>query len=118
MLQPGRVSVFKKREQTSSIFVFYEEFEHDATTEDVDALHRSRGGLCCGFHYVVLKNGTVETGRDVEEYGWHPPGRNGDSVAVAFIVDPEATPTQVQEDSGILQALKVRYPQASIIYPE
>lgn len=109
--------MFKNRKTTSNIFVFYEEFEHDATAEDVDALHRSRGGLCNGFHYVVRKGGEVEHGRDETEHGWHTPGRNADTLAVCYIVDPGGEPSDLQVSSGLLKTLRVKYPHASVIYP-
>jgi|14_taG_2_1085336.scaffolds.fasta_scaffold00864_8 hypothetical protein len=109
--------MFKKRKQTSNIFVFYEEFEHDANADDIDALHRSRGGLCNGFHYVIRKDGKVEQGRDELEHGWHTPGRNADTLAVCYIVDPGGEPNDQQVGSEVLRTLSVKYPHAEVIYP-
>jgi len=116
--QGRRRRVFKKRRKTSDIFVFYEEFEHDANADDIDALHRSRGGLCNGFHYIVRKDGAVEQGRDERDYGWHTPGRNGDTLAVCFIVPPGGELTNMQVDHPLITTLRVKYPRANVVYPD
>ena len=37
--------------------------------EDIDRYHRSLGWKCCGYHYVIPTDGTIEAGRP-EEFGW------------------------------------------------
>lgn len=105
---------FKTRSKTNRILVYLCEFTDDAGLADLEKIHRSRGALQCGYHYVVRKDGTVEQGRPDNTIGWHHPRRNEDSVAVAFVVDPGQQYNEAQADSGILTALLVKYPGATI----
>ena len=34
--------------------------------EDIDRYHRSLGWKCCGYHYVIPTDGTIEAGRPEE----------------------------------------------------
>ena len=38
---------------------------------DIDRLHRSLGWKGCGYHFVIPTDGTIETGRPLEQVGAH-----------------------------------------------
>lgn len=56
---------------------------HDAS--DLDRWHRSRGWNGIGYHFVILLDGTVETGRPLERQGAHVRGHNKDSIGICYI---------------------------------
>ena len=39
--------------------------------EDINRYHRSLGWKCCGYHYVIPTDGTIEAGRPEELVGAH-----------------------------------------------
>lgn len=78
------------------------------TVADIDRWHRERGfhrparfkarhnqGLTSiGYHYVILVDGTVHTGRHPDEIGAHAAPHNHDSLGVCLIGTDRFTPAQ------------------------
>jgi N-acetylmuramoyl-L-alanine amidase len=92
--------------------------------KDIDRYHRSRGWNCCGYHYVVPTDGTVETGRAPEMAGVHCRNHNRHSIGVCYIgglASDGKTPkdTRTPEQRAALQilltALHESYPSALIV---
>jgi N-acetylmuramoyl-L-alanine amidase len=46
--------------------------------------HTERGFLDIGYHYVIVKNGSVYEGRPLEAVGAHCRGQNHDSVGICL----------------------------------
>lgn len=57
----------------------------NATAKDIDKWHRLRGYNCIGYHFVILRNGTIERGRAVEMAGAHCKGNNAETIGVAYV---------------------------------
>lgn len=58
----------------------------------IDGWHKERGfkkqpqsGRICGYHFVVLPNGTIETGRYLSEIGAHVSGQNSRSIGICYV---------------------------------
>ncbi len=53
----------------------------------IDKWHRERWGADsgCGYHYVVLEDGTIQKGRWVDYPGAHVKGRNYNTIAICRI---------------------------------
>ena len=97
-------------------------------TQDIGAAEirkwhvEERGWSDIGYHYVIRRNGTVETGRPVTDVGAHVAGYNSETVGICLVGginergDPDANYTDAQWNSlhGLLVALRVRYPHARI----
>lgn len=92
--------------------------------KDIDRYHRSRGWSCCGYHYVVPTDGTVETGRPPEMAGVHCRNHNRHSIGVCYIgglasdgKTPKDTRTPEQRAAlrTLLTALHESYPSALIV---
>ena len=67
---------------------------HHAAAADADAKtihkwHVNRGWSGIGYHFVVLKNGSIERGRPVQTIGAHCTGENSDSIGICFEGDFE-----------------------------
>ena len=93
------------------------------TAADIDRWHRERGFSMIGYHFVVLRNGTVETGRPLTQPGAHCKGHNSTSIGVCYIGGLSADGTQPQDTrtpeqktalTNLLTKLKERFPNATI----
>lgn len=72
------------------------ENEEGVTAADIDRVHRLRGLLQIGYHYVIRRDGTVEPGRPLEIPGAHARGFNQFSVGVCLIGSLGEEPTLAQ----------------------
>tara|TARA_Y100001970_G_C13461316_1_gene475201 strand:- start:96 stop:509 length:414 start_codon:yes stop_codon:yes gene_type:complete len=55
----------------------------DAAT--IDEWHKERGFNSIGYHYVIKRNGEVETGRDENTQGAHALGYNHNSLGICLV---------------------------------
>jgi N-acetyl-anhydromuramyl-L-alanine amidase AmpD len=46
--------------------------------------HKARGFKKCGYHFFIRKDGTVHTGRHLDEIGAHVAGKNSRSVGICY----------------------------------
>jgi N-acetyl-anhydromuramyl-L-alanine amidase AmpD len=85
--------------------------------------HKQRGFDAVGYHYVIRRNGTLETGRRESEIGAHVRGHNANSIGVCLAGGVDAkgkpennfTPAQFSTLETLLGELKGRYPHARIL---
>lgn len=63
----------------------------DAST--IDRWHKARGWSGIGYHYVILEDGTIQTGRPLGKSGAHAKGYN-DYVGVCLIGEESFTNRQ------------------------
>jgi len=97
---------------------------------DINRWHRQRGYFRIGYHFVIRRDGLVETGEDLDRWGAHVRGFNQNSVGICLAggtgrdmrgkVDygkPEFNYTKEQIDSLIelLDMLKGYYPDAAVV---
>ena len=94
------------------------------TEADIDRWHRQRGFDSIGYHYVILLDGTIRSGRPEATIGAHCRGHNANSIGICYIggLDPASgqpadtrTPQQKQALITLLQSLRLKYPQARIM---
>lgn len=86
---------------------------------DIDRWHRAQGWSGCGYHYVILLDGTLQLGRPISQVGAHCSGHNSHSIGVCYIGGlgsnglPKNTLTPAQEQSLILLIKHIRssFPQ-------
>ena len=93
------------------------------TVSDVAAWHRQRGFRTIGYHYLVLLDGTVQTGRREREPGAHCLGQNRTSIGVCYVGGlakdcrtPKDTRTPQQKAAlrNLITTLRRRYPGATV----
>lgn len=90
---------------------------------EIDRWHRQRGFSQIGYHFVVLPDGTIRRGRDVEKIGAHAKGHNSDSIGICYIggVDASGRPADTRTEAQraalcfLLQQLRERFPEAEIV---
>ena len=99
------------------------ECDDSINAEVIDRWHKDRGWRGIGYHYVVLMDGTIETGRMVDQCGAHTKGHNCKSVGVCYIGGVESdgktpkdtrTPEQIGSLLELLLVLRKMYPGAKI----
>lgn len=56
----------------------------DPSAAEIDAAHRRLGWAGIGYHYLIRKNGAIESGRPAYAVGAHTEGANGESLGVAL----------------------------------
>ena len=92
--------------------------------EDIDRYHRSLGWKCCGYHYVIPTDGTIEAGRPEELVGAHCKHHNSHSIGICYIgglddggTTPKDTRTEAQKATlrKLIEQLNQRYPKALIL---
>lgn len=94
------------------------------TAADIDSWHKANGWKGIGYHYVVLLDGTVQTGRPLAEVGAHCFGYNAHSIGVCYIggcaadgKTPRDTRTTAQRSAllTLLRQLRSQFPTARIL---
>ena len=95
----------------------------DYTVADIDRWHKQRGWQGIGYHYVVYRDGSVHTGRPVEQIGAHCSGYNASSIGVCYIGGCAAdgktqkdtrTPAQREALRDLVELLRAEYPGATV----
>lgn len=95
----------------------------DYTVADIDSWHRQRGFAEIGYHFVIYRDGSVHTGRDLAKVGAHCKGKNTGSIGICYIGGLAAdcktpkdtrTPQQRQALRDLVARLKTDYPNATI----
>jgi len=97
----------------------------DIGATEIDRWHRERGFLRIGYHFVIRRNGAIETGRNVDQPGAHAEGFNNCSVGICLVGGSDAndptkaednfTPEQYETLKSLLLDLKRKYPSAEIL---
>ena len=90
---------------------------------DIDRWHVARGWKGIGYHYVVRRDGTVETGRALETKGAHCLNHNRHSIGICYeggldVMGRPAdtrTPEQQKGLRTLLEQLHRDYPKALIL---
>lgn len=95
----------------------------DYTIADIDRWHKQKGWKGIGYHYVVYRDGSVHSGRSIEEIGAHCTGQNANSIGVCYIGGLSAdgktakdtrTPEQKAALRSLIEKLKAKFPNVTI----
>ena len=97
--------------------------DQDIGVEEIRRWHRQRGWLDVGYHYVIRRDGTIETGRPNDAPGAHARGFNHISLGICLVggVDgsnnPESNYTHAQWESleALTRDLLVKHPDATVL---
>ena len=74
------------------------------TVESIRRYHRSLGWHDIGYHYVIYPDGSVHSGRPLEEVGAHCPGHNAQSIGIAYVggLDADGRPADTRTEAQSL----------------
>jgi N-acetylmuramoyl-L-alanine amidase len=117
---------YKKRTATDYIVIHGSgTTDEDIGAAELDRKHRAAGWFSLGYHYVIRRDGTVETGRTLDVSGTQSPGFNHNSIAVCMVGGGDAddkkkssnnfTEDQFQSLWVTLKELKLQFPEAEIV---
>ena len=90
----------------------------------IDRWHRQKGWLMIGYHWVILRDGRVEAGRQPDQPGAHAEGFNDKSIGICLAggrtekgTDPDNNFTAEQFSSlrSVIAGSRVLYPKAEVI---
>lgn len=93
------------------------------TVEDIRRWHLQRGFRDIGYHYVIYLDGSVHTGRPIEQIGAHTSGYNANSIGICYIggcakdgKTPKDTRTEAQRSAlvKLVAELRAKFPGATV----
>ena len=92
------------------------------TINEITNWHKQRGFSTIGYHYVVMLDGSVQNGRDVNVSGAHCTNHNSISIGVCYVggcdknMNAKDTRTDAQKRAllDLLKRLRTMYPTAKI----
>jgi N-acetylmuramoyl-L-alanine amidase len=94
----------------------------DIGVKEITEWHLAKGWKTIGYHYVIRRNGTIETGRNKDRIGAHTEGQNANSLGVCMAggINDKGQPadnfTKSQWGSleRLMRILKADFPWATI----
>lgn len=76
--------------------------DYDTTAAQIRQWHKAKGWADIGYHFVIRKDGTVETGRPEGVAGAHTRGLNHQSLGICFSGHGDIVPlTDAQMQAGV-----------------
>lgn len=86
----------------------------DIGFREINEWHKQRGwlsesGISCGYHYIVRRNGEIETGRPDHERGAHAAGHNERSIGVVWVGRKNPGKNQMKRLLQVVRGLKDQY---------
>ena len=96
----------------------------DVTAAIIDGWHRQLGWMGIGYHFLIRRDGTVESGRTIDEPGAHAEGYNNRSVGICLAGGTKAdaktpennfTPEQFAALAKLILECLVSYPGCEIL---
>jgi N-acetylmuramoyl-L-alanine amidase len=91
----------------------------DIDVAKVTEWHKDRGFDTIGYHYLIKRDGTLQTGRDEDVVGAHAIAVNGTSIGIALVgggtVDNNFNSDQFNTLKSIILTLKDKYNIKKII---
>ncbi len=116
--------IFKQRTTTEFIAIHCSatQGKSDIGVTEIRRMHRERGFLDVGYHFVIKRSGVIDLGRDQTAVGAHVEGFNSVSVAICMVggvdkkIQPEDNFTNEQYESLLIlvKKLKADYPTAIV----
>lgn len=95
----------------------------DIGVKEITRMHRERGFLTIGYHFVIRRSGTVESGRALDAIGAHVEGWNSRSLGICLVggIDQNGkaqanfTDDQYASLAKLLIELREKFPKASVL---
>lgn len=114
----------RKRKSTKYLVVHCAATQNkeDYSWKTIDQMHRQRGWIMIGYHFVIKKDGTIQKGRDIDVLGAHVEGHNDESLGICLIggIDREGhsvnnfTKEQMASLKLLIDWLLSKYPEAKV----
>lgn len=114
----------KPRTATNTLTVHcaYTKPSQDIGAETIRQWHKDKGWSDIGYHFVIRRDGTLETGREFHRQGAHVAGHNHNSVGICLVggmseqgnPEPNYTDAQFITLRQLLDTLMHIYPHAQV----
>lgn len=93
--------------------------DRDIGFQEIDDWHKARGfkspdGVHCGYHYIIKRDGVVECGRTLNEFGAHAKGHNADSVGICVVGKKDFAEAQFITLRRLIKGLIEMYPDSTV----
>lgn len=72
------------RSETRGIVIHHSGIDSDASSYQIHQSHLSRGWSGIGYHYLIRKDGSIETGRPIHTEGAHCEGYNDCTIGICL----------------------------------
>ena len=74
----------EERQKTDTVVIHCTQTptDMDIGADKITEWHKDRGFDTIGYHFVIRRDGTIETGRDINMVGAHAVAVNGTSIGV------------------------------------
>ncbi|HQO23236.1 MAG TPA: N-acetylmuramoyl-L-alanine amidase [Spirochaetota bacterium] len=90
----------------------------DTETGNAKAIRKyhieKKGFADIGYHYVIDRDGKIETGRDIEKIGAHCEGDNSDSIGICLIGKKQFEEIQFENLLELIFRLRERFGNIAI----
>ena len=117
----------KRRPKTNYIVIHcaYTTKTQDIGVHEIDRWHRDRGWWGIGYHFVIRRDGSIETGRPMEVIGAHVKGYNDESIGICLVGGRAGGKEARDQDNftfqqgvalhELLQVICQEYPNAKVV---
>lgn len=90
--------------------------------KEITRWHLDRGWSDCGYHFIINRFGTVETGRNLDRIGAHVKGHNTGSIGICLVggrsdndkPEDNFTAEQKKTLAALIINLQIEYPDVDI----
>jgi N-acetyl-anhydromuramyl-L-alanine amidase AmpD len=90
--------------------------DEDIGFKELDRRDRNKGAVMCGSHYIIKRDGMVETSREVDQRGNRRRKYNATAVFVDIVgKDENFTQAQLEALPDIEDELRDLYPPAELL---
>lgn len=114
-INAGRTYKTKRKINKIAVHCSATKNNKEFNSHDIDKWHQNRWGKNsgCGYHYIILLDGTIEKGRWVDNAGAHVKNYNSKSIGICYIggldengvaVNDQETPEQ---KASLIKLLKL-----------
>ena len=94
----------------------------DIGAKEIKQWHLTRGWSDIGYHFVIRRDGIIETGRDIDVMGAHCRNYNQDSIGICYVGGrgDDEKPTDNRTDAqkktlaALIVSLQAEYPNALV----
>lgn len=96
----------------------------DIGVKEIRQWHKAKGWSDIGYHYVIRRNGILETGRTLDQAGAHVQGHNHHSIGICLVgglsddgkdAEYNYTADQISTLIKILRNANAAFPSAEIV---
>lgn len=95
----------------------------EVSVADINYWHKQRGFNSIGYHFVIYLDGSVHTGRPIEQIGAHCLSHNNHSIGICYVggltkdgKSPKDTRTEAQKTAlvKLVADLRASFPKAAV----